>query len=717
MRIKITERAAKIPNFIKNGKIEIPDVFRFNNWPTRSFILAVIFILLDYDLLFVANLYAFKIPVLPQLFGAFVLTFLPGFILLRVLRIRNIDRIANVLLAVGLSLSFNTLLGLVLNTVGLASHSGLISTVPLIAAENIALLSLLLVCYLRNRDCKIQIQLVQIDVFQIIVLLFITSLAILGARLLNNYKLNYCNIVLIILVSLMPFLYKLKQHQPLLIWASALAVLLSMHLVSDYIWGWDINLEYSCANMVLQNHIWNPALSLGVNGLTSVVLLPTIYSIVLHLDLIWVYKIVFPFLFSLVPVGIYYLAKTEFHDDKLAFFSPLVFIFYYGFFKDMADKQYIAELFLILIMLTVVTKNLPFRTILIVPFVLMLPLSHYGISYLLILSFLFTLLVMHIFRIKGNLSTSTVILLLTSATAWYLYTARGTTLISIIGIGQYTIGSLNSILNIEFRSGMAYLTMPDSGWTSVAYKGLNVALLLFVFLGIIKLVTGYLRKNSYLNPVFGLTAIAFSVFLFSQILVPSGLGMDRAVQIALTILAPLAVVGFILMATTIQRGFRLKNRYILNHWPSIFAAFLCISFLFSSGLVNLVSGKPLVYAINTNYNYEWHVYANDEVKSIQWLKTNAGESKVAVFSSSSYATSSRDGSLASGIFPLAELVTIQPNTSNLENSYVFLGKISLYAVNDGHNNVNLTDTPFYSRVLANSDKIFSSNDSAIYLSK
>jgi len=132
-------------------EVRIPDIFRLNDWGIRKFILIVLSTLIAYNAIFLADKFLFKIPILPQLLGFVILT-IPGFIILRILKVHDVDRTQNFLLAVGLSLSFIMIYGLFLNT--LLPHLGILkpmSPQPLFYAFNIGILALLLVSYLRDR--------------------------------------------------------------------------------------------------------------------------------------------------------------------------------------------------------------------------------------------------------------------------------------------------------------------------------------------------------------------------------------------------------------------------------------------------------------------------------------------------------------------------------------------------------------------------------------
>lgn len=88
------------------------DLFRMNDWNIRKYGMVTLSLLLAYDVVFLINKFLFEVPILLQLLGFIVLTFIPGFIILRILKVHSIDRTANFLLAVGLSLSFKLFLDL-----------------------------------------------------------------------------------------------------------------------------------------------------------------------------------------------------------------------------------------------------------------------------------------------------------------------------------------------------------------------------------------------------------------------------------------------------------------------------------------------------------------------------------------------------------------------------------------------------------------------------
>ena len=140
------------------------------------------------------------------------------------------------------------------------------------------------------------------------------------------------------------------------------------------------------------NAYWNPnAYPSSVNSMLSTVMLPTIYSILLKIDGMWVYKIIYPFIFSMVPIGIYQTLKKQI-AKKDAFISAFFFMSFFSFFIVLSwlPRQQIAELYIILIVFLMLCKEMePMKrsTLIIICFASLI-VSHYGTTYI----FLFCIL-------------------------------------------------------------------------------------------------------------------------------------------------------------------------------------------------------------------------------------------------------------------------------------------------------------------------------------
>lgn len=699
--------------------MKIINFLNINNLNNRYFNIITLFLLIIFDILFISNhlftnlIYIYKIyHFIIQILGFLIISFLPGFIILRLLKIDEKSNILNILLVISTSIFFSTLLGLSLSLIGYSLNIKLLYPVNILIAYNLILIPLLIL----SNKYKIHNNLyLEFNLIQIAIIVLIPFFAIFGTYILNYFNVNIINCALIIIISIMPFLFRYKKYHSLIIWVSSISILFSTQLVSDYLWSWDIHYQYYSASLVLNNNIWNYNLPSDANSLITVVLLGPIYSFLTETSLIWIYKIVYPFLFSFVPLGIYYLVKDQFNSSKIAYFSAFVFMFYYGFFKDMIDKQFIAEIFLILILIVLLSKNSKLRNILIIPFVLMLPLTHYGVSYIFLICLIPTAIILFAFKEKEQVSITIIIFAAVSIISWHIYTSEGSVFTNIISIGNHITSSITDIIaNPETRTGAAYLTKQTPSLVWAIYKIMNASLLFFMAVGTIKLCLSLLNsgKKFVKSKFYSIISIIFVFFIVFQIFSNSSLGMDRGLQISLVVLSPLIVIGFIQTVFYLKKVIRIKN-INLNTNFNILAIFLCIFFIFSSGLANFSVGDNLPYSVNLNKNSEWHVYSPSEVAGIKWSRNYKDNITLGVLNPWR-SIKSRDGSLTSGYYSKNEIYAFSPDSIKIKNKYLFMGNTTLDAFKMGDLVIDLKKRPIYGSIMQ-SNKIYTSEDSTIYL--
>src|SRR4030043_803331 len=118
-------------------------------------------------------------------------------------------------------------------------------------------------------------------------------------------------------------------------------------------------------NAQLSAH-WNPVFAFPsdegygrYNAMLSITILPTVYSNMLGIDETWVFKIIYPLIFALVPVGLYLLWQP-YIGKKLSFIAAFVFMAQSTFFTEMIalNRQMIGELFFVLLLLVLLNKEI-----------------------------------------------------------------------------------------------------------------------------------------------------------------------------------------------------------------------------------------------------------------------------------------------------------------------------------------------------------------------
>ena len=183
----------------------------------------------------------------------------------------------------------------------------------------------------------------------VLFLCLIPFFSIFGTYLLNGYGNNTLQMVLLIIIAIFPLItlkWIPKNLYPLVIFVVSLSLLFHTSLVSSYIWGADLNSELITANYVLKNALWYPSIEGDYNAMLSVVLLSPIYSILSNLSLIWCFKIIYPVIFSLVPVGLF-VVYNKLTNNKIAFLACIFFISVNAFFTTLpaTARQEVARTF------------------------------------------------------------------------------------------------------------------------------------------------------------------------------------------------------------------------------------------------------------------------------------------------------------------------------------------------------------------------------------
>ena len=231
-------------------------------------------------------------------------------------------------------------------------------------------------------------------------LLFLVLLSIIGTQFVNFYENNFLLLLLIPILSFIPILVAFdkipERYYSIAVIATALALLFHTSLISMYIWGADINKEYYYASLTKSNYFWNSDISHPYNSMLSISILAPICSMVSGIDLTWIFKLIFPLLFSFVPLILYQTFKRQ-TDSKTAFLSSFFFSSLFTFYTEMNSiaRQQIAEVFFALLMLLIVSKNNlnpQKRLLLFIIFCFSLVTAHYALTIIFVLVLLFSTL-------------------------------------------------------------------------------------------------------------------------------------------------------------------------------------------------------------------------------------------------------------------------------------------------------------------------------------
>jgi uncharacterized membrane protein len=373
----------------------------FNDWPIKKCLaLSVSLLLALLGLIGLAAL-GFDIPIVRQVVAFLFLSFIPGMLVLRILRVHNVNMVESLLYSVGLSLVFVMVMGVLANfALPPLGISRPIALMPLTITVTLFSLILCIVAYIRDKDFR-SVNRDNVEIEEdtgkgfranpapYLLAILLPLLAILGAKLVDAYHSNlliYALVfVIVLIIGLVAFNKFIPSRlYPFMMFMMALALLYQTTLISDYLVGSDIHQEYYFAGLVvLEDGFWNASVAASVNSCLSIVMLAPVYSLLLNMDVVWLFKVVYPVLFALMPLALFRIFRLQLRP-QYAFLAVAFFISLPMYTMDMAQlaRQQIAELFFVLVILLIVDRRLTMiqRTILVIIFGIGVVVSHYGLG-------------------------------------------------------------------------------------------------------------------------------------------------------------------------------------------------------------------------------------------------------------------------------------------------------------------------------------------------
>ena len=555
-----------------------------------------------------------NVPVLRQIFGFLFLSFVPGLVILKALHVNRRSVIQIVLFSVGLSIAFVMLIGLLLNWVlPLIGLSAPLNTFNLVVAVTISEFLLLLTSRLSPSKDSLFTMPKFVPSKSLLLIVSVPLCSILGAILVdyyaNNSLLLFTFVIICALFLLSSFGKLSPRLYPLIIFSIALALLFQTSFSNHYLNGGDIQFEYYVAQVTKNSQYWDSSLmaTIGIgannyNTMLSITILPTIYSNVLNFDIFYVYTVIYPLLFSLVPVALYHIFERQI-GSRFAFWSAFFLISLSSFYTTMPSlaRQMIAELFFVLIFLLLLeygeraktNRNPRSTTIMLSVFAFAIVVTHYATAFLALFYLLFFCLAST--RNPAQRFGRRYLLLFMFITfSWYIFVSNSTPIIALITRAQDFFSSQysNFAVSATVSIGSAQVVTQIGRLIFI----LSVAL---IAIGIIK--SFFARKDVTFSKEFFVLSVAGASLILASIAIPgfaAGLTISRTYQLGLFFVAPFLVIGgeFIFRcATKLKHSIaqirltRLKSTKI-QLGSLLIAAFLITYFLFQSGFVNEVIG-------------------------------------------------------------------------------------------------------------------------------
>jgi uncharacterized membrane protein len=655
------------------------------------------------------------IPILRETIVFIFLSFVPGFAILRLFKLKEISFLDTILFSVALSIAFVMFMGLLVNELYLFLGLSPLSTVPLTVAISAFTLTVFFIEYRRDLSetlkLKTSFEGKLKKIFPLSIILFLPPLlSAIGVLYLNVFVilLSYAIIAALCVMSVVSRRLVPENLFPFLIFSISIALVCLVPLTSKYIVGYDANLEYYVFRLTQINGHWgflnanvNSSVTLTYDSMLSITLLPAVYSALMHAQGDTVFKILYPFILSLVPLTLYRICEKQF-GKLIGLLSALFFVFTYAAFFGVEilslNRQIVGELFFILSIFLLISKTIPVtkRRLLLIIFGAALAVSHYSLAYIYLAIVALVFIVSRVKpRFDDTLNTVTVLLLFVMTFSWYALTSAP--LISLTD-------SIKGVF-VDLTTGV----VPTSGTASAMFfvpqvftVGIWINLLLsgianlFLIIGVLSII---LRpKGKGISAQFAVMLTIAAVVLAVSLIAPtiaSTLNFTRFYGITLLFLSPCFVFGGQTLLVTIRKAWtkikRPLKRQIASKSKNIDIVFLLIAIILSAyflsqvGFVNRVTNSAVVgYTINLDRMitsnesqvkislYGFYI-PEQEVFSASWLLNHKVET-AEVFGDFDSETNVL---VSYGLIPNKIFLPITNTTIPPQGSFVYLGSLNV----------------------------------------
>jgi uncharacterized membrane protein len=453
--------------------------------------------------------------------------------------------------------------------------------------------------------------------------ILLVIISCLGSVLMNQYSQNIGNLLFWALVLITTTILLTKkdlalQTKTIMIFSISLSCLLNITSISSFLTGWDIFYEYSIASTTMSQGVWDINLGSNVNAMLSIAILAPSLSWIGNIDVLWILKLVYPIIFSLVPIGVFILA-SRMVNEKAGIMAALLFILIQGFLFEMPSiaRQEIAELFLILIfMVAMVDDFTDFqKAALGLLFGFGLITSHYATTLL----FIFLIILYSVIRLVFHSKVKPIF------SAWHFATFLVIEITWLLYIGsQGVLGSLLQVVKSIYNAVVNELSFTSSvvadrvsSASSLLHTFGKVSYILMVVIVMIGVAYRlYIKRKNIDN--YTCLAVAFGMLMVVSLTMSNFLvlfGDIRMISLLLILIGAMFYYGISLIFSLplIKR-----HRNKMMHFA---AAFIAIYLIFNSGLAYAITNDgPTSIALNNNLLAP--EYTDLEITGAKWAQND-----------------------------------------------------------------------------------------------
>ncbi len=658
-----------------------------------------------------------NIFVLRQIVVFIYLSFVPGFVLLKLLKLTKTMFVEKILFIVGLSLVFLMFAGLLINqlffAIGILKP---LAPTPLLIFLSFFTLVFSLAVYRQDLTSNLKLTGNYFNLKHLVpksVIILPLILGVIGSLYTNVYILSLMIFSIVILIVLSIFSNKFKSIKSLsvILFLVSLTLILQVLLTSKYIMGWDANTEYYVFKLTANSGHWallstvtNSLSIVNYSSMLSITILPTIYYSLMNTSGEVIFKTLYPFIFSLVPVALFTIYSKQF-GKTASVLSTLFFVsgslVFYGFEPLSLNRQIIGTLFLALSLLVILDTRLPIgkRSFLLIVFGGALIVSHYSLT-LIYLFLVFSLCI--ISKVKkyhyNILSFKLVSLLFIMAFAWDSFT--GSILISITQSLKIIFSNFFSDFgNIASRGSLLSGSHPAYG-SNINFAGnINwtffILANLFIAIGLVGLSLSLLLKSKKwsIDPKYQILCVLSGVILLLCLVLPNfapTLNFTRFYAISLLFLSPCFVMSGELIVDIAEALWkRVTKGFFRKNTKKITKLLLCVVligyFLSQSGFVNFVAGAvPLSFSFdytrartsfdkNVQIDFSLSYISEPDVFSAGWLLNHK------VYTAEVFADfASETHELVSyGLIPNKLLIPLTNTSIPSKGSFIYLSSLNI----------------------------------------
>ncbi|MBX0286466.1 DUF2206 domain-containing protein [Haloarcula salinisoli] len=488
--------------------------------------------------------------------------------------------------------------------------------------------------------------------------LLIPSLPVLlgggGALIQQQYGLVSQNFVVMgLLVVCGPLLVYWAQtdfETAVALFGLATGVLLSHTLVTGYAVGIDVQMSLNTIDYVTDVGSWSVqdvffkrgASAVGLSelvgyigserahtGLPVIVGIPILFETVGNVAPDAVFDIVYVAVFGLTPAAVFRIGRQRL-SRKEAFAAGVLVIAYYRFFHTSPAKQHMAQFFMAALLVGWVANiRSSHRNAIAAIVAIGIVFSHYTVTFLFLGFIILTYVLKKWYAEPDSLSAVSALFVsyfYAVVIIWYgIFTGGKKPLAALSAI----LASIESVLtsgSAQSRTG-ASVAAQQTVIVDQINLGLHGMLFGAIFLGVLVLLFhGVTTREPMFSVDIDPLALCFFSILGLSMVVSGYLGIDRALDISLIVLAPVAVLG--VRYTLDSVGSRLSMPGLPSHTHKIAIVFVMLFFLFSSGLAYEAAGDPASSAINLHENPNSVVYTDEEYRAAQWVVDNRNNSTI-----------------------------------------------------------------------------------------